>query len=536
MLTRMGRRGITGAVVVVLLVLTAVSCTSSDSGGDEAAAATKDKAPALPRLHAVRGERPGIFDDHGRQVILRGVNLNFLGDYAQNNPDFAPTLPLTAHTWDQLAAEGFDVVRLLISWSALEPQPGRLDRAYVRRIRTAVDDAADRGLYVVLDMHQDAWGPYVATPEGVDCPPGREPSNGWDGAPRWATPRAGVNSCRAAEGDAKPGSDLVVDAWDRFYRDTDGVQTHLVTTWRRLVEALGDRPAIAGYDLLNEPGHGTGATAPPGLLADFDALGRFYDRAIDALRQGEAHAHVAARPIFFEYSVSGSPPPADFSDDPGLVFAPHVYGGSIVSFLTVDQSWELAFGQAAAFHTSLWVGEYGWFEDPRAHPVDVERATRFGQLEDGAPSDAPGATAPPFVPAGSAWWQWTTGCGDPHRIVDRGLEPSGEGWQYRLSTCPDGKDHGVVPQWRTIVTRPYPRFAPGWIDRLSADGAGGTLELHATGAERKQHVELWVPGRGRPQVGGKGIAGVETARSGIGWRVTARLTASGYEVTVTPRS
>ena len=536
MLTRMGRWGMKGSVVAVVLAVTLGCSGGGDNdqpgGSGDGATAADPNVPALPRLHAVRGERPGIFDEDGRQVILRGVNLNFLAEYARNNPDFDPTLPLTDETWDQIAAEGFSVVRLLVSWSRLEPERGRIDEDYVDQIRTAVHDAAQHGLYVVLDMHQDAWGPFVATPEGVDCPSGQEPSNGWDGAPEWATPAAGVNSCRGAEAEAKPGSDLVVEAWDRFYRDTDGIQTRLVAVWQHLAETLADEPNIAGYDLLNEAGHGRGATAPPGLLADFAALGDFEARAIDAIRRGEDRAGIEPRPIFFGQSVLGSPPPADFSDDPGLVFAPHLYGGSILDLLTVDQNWELALTQARAFATSIWVGEYGWFDDPAEHPENVERVARFGQREDGGPSDAPGAERAPFVPAGSAWWQWTTGCGDPHRIVDPGLEPEGPSWQYRLGSCPDGDDHGVVPEWRTVVTRPYPRFAPGWITSLTSGGAAGTLELHATGAEPGQSVELWAPGDAEPAVDGEGIRGVETVRSGIGWVVTAEVATADYQVKI----
>jgi endoglycosylceramidase len=35
----------------------------------------------LPRLHAARGSDPAILTSDGRQVLLRGVNVNQLGDY-----------------------------------------------------------------------------------------------------------------------------------------------------------------------------------------------------------------------------------------------------------------------------------------------------------------------------------------------------------------------------------------------------------------------------------------------------------------------
>src|SRR6266545_2137245 len=109
----MGRPGVTRSLVAVVLAVTVtIGCSGDDDTrpGPEA----RTEVPPLPRLHAVRGERPGIFDEDGRQVILRGVNPNFLAEYARNNPDYDPTLPLTGETWDQIAAEGMNVVRLLI--------------------------------------------------------------------------------------------------------------------------------------------------------------------------------------------------------------------------------------------------------------------------------------------------------------------------------------------------------------------------------------------------------------------------------------
>jgi hypothetical protein len=48
----------------------------------------------LPALHATRGAHPAIRDSHGRQVLLRGVNDNQLGDYYQVDPDQPTTSAL----------------------------------------------------------------------------------------------------------------------------------------------------------------------------------------------------------------------------------------------------------------------------------------------------------------------------------------------------------------------------------------------------------------------------------------------------------
>ena len=92
------------------------------------------------------------------QVLLRGVNVNQLGEYYQANPDLAPTVPLTEDDFREIARLGFNTVRLIVSWSTLEPTPGAYNDGVRREIRQAVGWAASYGLYVVLDMHQDAYG------------------------------------------------------------------------------------------------------------------------------------------------------------------------------------------------------------------------------------------------------------------------------------------------------------------------------------------------------------------------------------------
>src|SRR5215216_1500086 len=129
-------------------------------------------AHALPRLHSERGATPALVTADGRQALLRGVNVNQLGDYWQQRADIPATLPLTEDDFAQIHALGMNVVRLIVHWSALEPERGRFDERYVERIRQAVGWARRHGVHVVLDMHQDAWGKHIASPRDETCTPG----------------------------------------------------------------------------------------------------------------------------------------------------------------------------------------------------------------------------------------------------------------------------------------------------------------------------------------------------------------------------
>src|SRR4051794_36648099 len=100
--------------LIVALALATVSVAAP-----AAAQAKQGPAHPLPRLHAVRGSNPAIVTRDGRQVLLRGVNVNQLGDYFQQNPGLRPTLPLKQSDLAGIRGLGMNVVRLIVHWSAL---------------------------------------------------------------------------------------------------------------------------------------------------------------------------------------------------------------------------------------------------------------------------------------------------------------------------------------------------------------------------------------------------------------------------------
>ena len=195
---------------------------------------------------SVEGGR--IVDGHGRTVLLRGVNVNQLGDYFQPNPEVPATLPLERSDFERIASLGMNTVRLLVHWSRLEPQPGVRDDAYLAEIRQAVEWADELGLWVVLDMHQDAWGKYIATDRNEQCPPPQSHATGWDGAPEWATFTDGLPRCRTLLREVSP---AVAQAFESFWLDRPaadgvGIQQHLIDTWAWLASEFKNSPTVAG--------------------------------------------------------------------------------------------------------------------------------------------------------------------------------------------------------------------------------------------------------------------------------------------------
>src|SRR6476659_11324386 len=101
----------------------------------------------MPRLRATHGKQAAIRYQHGAQVLLRGVNVNQLGEYFQADPTLPSTVPLTEDDFHDIARLGFNSVRLIVSWSKLEPTPGAYNEAYVAEIKQAVRWAAAYRLY-----------------------------------------------------------------------------------------------------------------------------------------------------------------------------------------------------------------------------------------------------------------------------------------------------------------------------------------------------------------------------------------------------
>ncbi|MDQ5809006.1 MAG: glycoside hydrolase family 5 protein, partial [Actinomycetota bacterium] len=444
---------------------------------------------APPRLTVERGEDAAIVDESGREVLLRGLNVNQLGDYFQADPALPTTMPLSEQDFEEIAGLGFNVVRLVMSWSALQPERGAFDRAYVARVREAVRWAAAHDLYVVLDMHQDAWGKHIATPPGEPCPPGFGPAVGWDGAPQWATLTDGMSTCRA--NDTRELSPAVAQAFESFYADREGIQTELVRTWGRIAAAFAGEANVAGYDLLNEP--------HPGFRVGVNQsgpLGQYYGRAIDAIRAGEREAGLAApRIVFFEPSVLWSgvgndvTPPPSFTGDPHIVFAPHLYSESISvdqGATSIEEGFDNAERAAAAYAAPLWSGEWGWFGPPEE---SRERLERYIAQED--------ARA-----IGGAWWVWKQACGDPHVVGYPGASGS-----LNPTECPSGRPLGLVTGYTDLLRRAYPRYAPGRITELRSDWQSGEWTVRGrapSGAGGSCRVEVWVPER-EPNVAGENV-------------------------------
>lgn len=488
------------SVAVATLAIAAVTATLIAPAPASAAAQPSETAPPAGFL---RVEGDHLADGEGHQVLLRGVNVNQLVDFYQARAEFPVTRELTEDDFADMASYGFNVVRLGLSWSALEPERGELDPEYLATVKQAVEWGKEHGIRTVLDMHQDGWSnaPYV---EGTVCRPGTDPMWGYDGAPEWATRFDGAPRCSFTGRDISPAGDR---AFEHFWFDTDGIQAALVRTWGELAGEFADEPAVAGFDLLNEPGFGE--TAP---VTTSKKLGEFSGRAIEAIREAGAEQIVFVEPSILWSGVGfDSGPALGFTDDANVVFSPHLYAESITmdaslglpTIVGTERQFELGQRVADELGMPLWSGEYGYWGDEDATAAHL---ARYAAEEDRRM-------------LGSAYWVWKQACGDPQN----GIQELGNA--LLSEDCATGEDAPRKEHLLSVLSRAYPQAAPGVLTSLEAGVSGddgAAFALTGRVDDPTCGLDVWIPGDERPDLtDSSGLTEVELEERPGGWRLTA---------------
>lgn len=277
-------------------------------------------------LPSCQQQRYFLQDAFGREVVYHGLNVS---NAAKSDP-----LGIAWHTeadYQRMANDwGFNAVRLLFFWSHVEPQEGVIDHAYLQRMHERVDWAHRAGLKVLLDMHQDVYGPKF----------------GHDGAPVWATRDDGI-PFKPVKGPwwtdyVHP---AVLAAFDHLWNDAD-LQDHYGLAWKAIATELLHHPAVIGCELMNEPFVGT---AKPWSF-ESRKLAPFYEKIASDLRAVDPHAVVWVEPALG--GGSGQPSLLPNISHYAQVYAPHYYhplvhegvdydGNSLLLILSAElRAWE----------------------------------------------------------------------------------------------------------------------------------------------------------------------------------------------------
>jgi endoglycosylceramidase len=515
---RVIRRAIVAVVVIVIALLTYPGAMLAAFATRVTPPPASSPGPAgeMPWLHVNHPKvgTPYIADDQNRMVFLHGATPASLLEFGPIN---APQYPLDPSAYvngecpankasskypplcqadlEEMSSLGFNSVRLPISWSLLEPERGRFSQTYLDRVAQIVGWARDARMYVIIDMHENAYSNFVgASDSSVDLTQD-------SGAPAWATITDGVPShVYAKQREVNP---AVLEATTNFWYNRNGIQDEYLAALAFVARRFRNDPVVAGYGIYNEPLIGWGL--PPGF--EDLLLFPFYRRAIDAITG--AHDGLPCWSGFFLPAVCGYRDlgagdarhlifldtgllreVTDFpthlsmpvSSYPNVVLALHAYthfytidhllpqlvSSSSYPWGGYDQSYSLAEHEARAMDAALFVSEFG---NP---PDDDSRLLAAQVLEQERHR------------TGFAFWTW---------------KENGSGaWGVYAPAGASADSSGCLRAERErLLARVYPRATADPGVTFHYDSAAGSFSLHATGRADDPPTVVYVP----PEVKGE---------------------------------
>lgn len=299
---------------------TTAMADESSSGGlaEPGECVTPIPAVELPDARLSITPAGRLMDAEGRDVAMRGLNTGGRSKFAPFLPfevadptDLQAVRDAADEYYGRLPGWGLDTVRMPFSWEALEPMPGLYDMGYLARYQAMLDAAWALRLRVIVDFHQDVYAsPFCG-----------------DGFPPWSIPTLDppppTHDCPQWFLGYFANPDLR-ESFDRFWSDADGLQGQYMAMWLTMADAVGEHPAVVGFEAMNEPGWGT--------MDDLDAFKQ--DVLQPFFTDVAAQLRAAAPDVLVFYDGPGADSTGVGShflpEGEGLVYAPHRYDSSLL--------------------------------------------------------------------------------------------------------------------------------------------------------------------------------------------------------------
>lgn len=446
-----------------------------------------------------------LTDADGRVVITHGVNMVY------KRPPYVPARTgFGADDAGFLRRHGFNHVRLGTIYTAVEPQPGRYDDAYLAAVGETEKLLARHRIFTQVDFHQDLFNERFG---GEGFPDWAVYDDGLPAEPLTGFPFTYVSS---------PGGNR---AWDNLWANREGLQDRFAAAWGHVASTFAGRPWLLGYDLINEPW--AGSQFP--TCANTEGCRAFEEGPLTAL-QSKAMTQIRRRDpksiVWYEPVVTSqfgtkywTPTP---NGDPRAAFSFHIYClvGATQNAESCDALEQLSMDNAQARATqnddpSL-LSEFGATTDLRVVERQVDRADR--------------------AMISWSWWHYCA-CDDP--------TTAGPGDVQALVSDPARPPVGanVFEDKLRALVRPYPQAVAGTPAAYGWDRASRTFTLtydtRRAGGGRfpaGSVTEVFVPRLHFPDGYAVEVRGAEVG-SAAGSSVLALRSAAGAEqvkVTVKP--
>jgi endoglycosylceramidase len=256
---------------------------------------------------SIRGSN--FVDDYGRVKSFHG--LNAVSKQFPWIPLVNPNLKNETEL-DNLKKWGFNVVRLGLMWSGLRPTKEFINTTYLDEMVTIINDLAVRGIYVIVELHQDMMSSKFGA---------------YDGCPRWIVDSMPKSKTRYPWPFVR--KDLVFAAYvtescgfafQNLYSNRNGFQDHFAEYWEIVANKLKNHTSVLAYEIINEPWAGDIYSDPflllPGKAGEKNLL-PLYDNIYNVIRKFDQQTIVFYEPVTWGIEMNNKVLGTGFHRAPG---------------------------------------------------------------------------------------------------------------------------------------------------------------------------------------------------------------------------
>lgn len=383
------------------------------------------------------GESKYFKDSHGRIQIFRGVNV------CNASKDSEDGLPWhTEKEYRMLKEHGFNVVRFLVFWEAIEPEENKYDESYMSKLKEHIKILNDLDISVIIDIHQDVFNKKFTG----------------NGFPDWALPKNLPKFTRQRIWYMDYTQKAVIASYKNFWK-SEKLQQKYVDMVVYLHEQIKEFPNILGIDLMNEPF----PILPFIFTFEKNKLSDLYETI-----QLELQDKKDKLPLFFEPAIqAGAGLPSYIKCFGGLLFKryiPHYYSPFCHNkgkYRAIDK-WLMetalnAKAREAQLHGSPFIiGEFGYGYNAENRVAAIKDFMKIADTH-------------------AMSWTWYT------------YDYESDSTQGLLSD--DGKPNAIM----ALLSKPFPYYIAGSNPYFYYDGYKFYLEYESD-PEIKAPTEIYIPG------------------------------------------
>jgi endoglycosylceramidase len=277
-----------------------------------------------------------LHDKEGRIAIYHGVNIS---NYSKS----APFLPWqTKEDFAKLKSWGFNLVRYLIFWQAIEPEKGVFDEVYIQKTIDRIKCLQQLGIDVIIDIHQDVYATKFLG----------------NGFPAWTIHDDSLNFTPRTPWNMNYFEPAVIASYNYFWKNEE-LKTAYITMLKYVLTAVDNIDNVIAIDVMNEPFLGTIPSFEKNVLT------KFYNDIQKMMIDINFRLEMAFEPMM--YTSAGIPTNLNFIPQRDCFYYPHYYDAfchegkpyASLNKTIMEQAIRIKRAEAQSFNSPLLFGEFG---------------------------------------------------------------------------------------------------------------------------------------------------------------------------------